>query len=201
MTIDTSIGSMIIPAIKDFVEKPNMRVRFYHNGNVNTIRGVAVDHFIAFYFTPDEFQKMVEETAEKQRLTKIEYFETMKEKMDKAFEELPVEFQNRIKRFRNNNPSYRYDYEAGELYVCREAVKIATALKTESEINRFRTMSVEAQRKLVGLDDGHSGNTIGCAALLAKLYVTKPELVEKIHGWACPIVGCQKYGCEPRKED
>jgi hypothetical protein len=47
----------------------------------------------------------------------------------------------------------------------------------------------------VPLADGHSGNTVGCACLLARLYLTSPEDVARMHGALTPLVGCAEYGC------
>lgn len=44
-------------------------------------------------------------------------------------------------------------------------------------------------------DDGHSGNTFGCAARLAYHYLTEQENIVREHGALVPLVGCEKYGC------
>ena len=49
-----------------------------------------------------------------------------------------------------------------------EAVKIFEALKTPEAIEDFHEKSFEAQKSSVpALDEGHSGNTFGCATRLA----------------------------------
>ena len=55
--------------------------------------------------------------------------------------------------------------------------------------------NVDKQKMIVPIDDGHSGNTFGCAVMLAILYVTSPEYIIKAHGALAPLVGCEAYGC------
>ncbi len=43
--------------------------------------------------------------------------------------------------------------------------------------------------------DEHSGNTFGVACKLAHCYAAEPDLVPKMHGALCPLVGCESYGC------
>jgi hypothetical protein len=53
--------------------------------------------------------------------------------------------------------------------------------------------------EVLGVSDGHSGNTFGCALNLAILYLNEPEFVVKQHGALAVLVGCEKYGC-PHEE-
>lgn len=51
-------------------------------------------------------------------------------------------------------------------------------------------LSYEEQREVVpNLNDGHSGNTFGCACALAFAYLDCPENVPKMHGALSPLVG------------
>ena len=84
-----------------------------------------------------------------------------------------------------------------ELFCCEEAIKIATALGTEDKVRVFGRLEHEEQKKMVpGLDYGeHSGNTFGTSVQLALFYVSRPEMLYKVHGALCPLVGCNTYGC------
>src|SRR5690606_38613321 len=44
---------------------------------------------------------------------------------------LPECFQKRIARFRRNNPDFYWEYEAYEMAVCVDAVKIADAMRND----------------------------------------------------------------------
>lgn len=50
------------------------------------------------------------------------------------------------------------------------------------------------QKEVIGLADGHSGNTAGAALMLARLYIESPEYVARLHGALSPLVGSADYG-------
>ena len=110
---------------------------------------------------------------------------------------LPKPFRDRIQGFRNWKPeTWKYNFEAYELFTCEQAVEIAKSLKSPEEIQKFYKQSFEDQKKRVPvLSDEHSGNTFGTACLLAKIYLTNPDLITQAHGALCPLVGCDDYGC------
>ena len=83
-----------------------------------------------------------------------------------------------------------------DMACCVSAVKIADKLKTKDDITNFYNMDCKQQEKLIpGITGYHSGNSFGMACLLAKMYVTKPELIPMYHGAMCGLVGCKEYGC------
>jgi hypothetical protein len=57
----------------------------------------------------------------------------------------------------------------------------------------------QRQKQLLGMANGHSGNTFGCALHLAFVYTEAPEFVVEQHGALTPLVGCEAYGC-PHEE-
>jgi hypothetical protein len=117
--------------------------------------------------------------------------------MDADYDALPDDFKQRIDRFRKNNPDFRVDYEAYEMFCCMEAIKIANACKTVENVDKFYK---SGNSKLVpDLSDGHSGNTFGCACLLAKLHLESPELVHQAYGAMSPLVGSKDYGDVPHE--
>lgn len=116
--------------------------------------------------------------------------------MDKQYEALPEVFRNRIDRFRSNNPSFRWEHERYELFVCEEAVDLANHIPNPDELKKFFDLPHEEQIKIhPNLSNNHSGNTFGATCSLAYLYLTNPDAVELGHGALCSLVGCKNYGC------
>jgi hypothetical protein len=181
--------------------KPGDVVRRYGRGIGFSVRGLFLNGKKVRYQTAAEMEAEHKRENEERHAKKCREFEEQKAERDRRYEALPEIFRKRIDKFRRNNPNFRVEYEPYELFCCEEAVKIAAALKTPEEIDRFYKLPWEEQRALVPIDEGHSGNTFGCACMLAKLYLTRPEYVEQMHGALAPLVGSQEYGCVPSGED
>jgi len=179
---------------------PGEVVRTYGDGFGRPVRGLFIGGRKAWYRTEAEQEEKHRRDAEAYDRKKWEEFERDREGMDARFRSLPQCFRRRIGRFRRNNPDFRWQYEAYELFVCEEAVKIARALKTGAAIELFHAATWDEQRARVpDLVDGHSGNTFGASTRLAWLYVSGDEEgVEKMHGALAPLVGSEEYGCVPR---
>jgi len=164
----------------------------------HVVRGIVINNDVVFYRTPVEqaleHKKWLiqEENREKKE------FEKNKAKLDASFDKLPEVFQHRITKFRTNNPNFRWKYESYEMFVCEEAIKIASILKTDEEITKWKELTFDEQMKKVPISDQHSGNTFGMAVYLARLYLVQPENVVKLHGALAPLVGSKEYGCVPR---
>lgn len=171
-------------------------VRFYPAGISGVVRGFFVNGKRIFYRTVAEDRAKFESEQRQIKKEKKADFEAKRSNYDMRYADLPEVFQRRLDRFREHNKDFRWDLEPYELFVCEEAVKIAKHLKTEAAIVAWKDLSWEKQKKQVPIDDGHSGNTFGCACLLARLYVTKPDLVAQAHGALTPLVGCKEYGCD-----
>jgi hypothetical protein len=92
-------------------------------------------------------------------------------------------------------PGPGYDPTKYEIFVMKEAVKIADTLKTPEAVEAFARTSWEEQKRLVSLSVDHSGNTFGAACRLAHVFLKEPALVPQMHGALCPLVGCESYGC------
>jgi hypothetical protein len=135
-------------------------------------------------------------------LRNIADFRKARADLDARYRRLPDCFRKRIDKFRRNNPDFRWRFESYEMLVCDDAVRMADALKTPAEVERFRDLDYKEQRRLVpGLDEGHSGNSFYCALRLAHLYVSnRLDEVEKMYGALAPLVGSEEYGCVPRTE-
>jgi hypothetical protein len=110
---------------------------------------------------------------------------------------LPEPFRQRFEFFMRK-ADWGWDFGPYELFVCEEAVKIAS-LKPESMAEFIAMKDYEAQEAIataIGLAwDNHSGNTFGAACVLARSFVSHPELLPEMHGALCPLVGCKVYGC------
>jgi hypothetical protein len=123
-------------------------------------------------------------------------YNSRKDDFDLRISRLPAVFQDRINSFRKHSCEWGPRFEAHELYVCEQAIAIADALKTGDQVKSFYSLGFDEQRKLVpGIDDGHSVNSFGTACQLAKAYLESAEIVTKMHGALCSLVGCNDYGC------
>ena len=175
-----------IPKVGDLIVAQTSRT--------NTIRGVILNGVQIFYKTDeqleDEHKAWVEEYKRKQK----EDFEKNRAQLDKDFDSLPQPFQDRITRFRENNPEFRVEGEGYEMFCCTEAVKMAETLKTSEEVEKFSKLDYNEQKKLVNFDDGHSGNTFGCAVKLAYWYLKEHGLVSQMHAALSPLVGSEQSG-------
>jgi hypothetical protein len=191
----------------------------------SSIRGVVINNKVVFYRTPKEDNAHHKQWCLDQDKEKKEEYENTKKKiLDADYAKLPPIFQQRIDKFRKNNPDFRWKYEDYEMFVCKEAVKIATTLKTKDAVWEYWALSswddktinkLKEKKKMnkkeldgyrkglekrIGLDDGHSGNTYGMACKLAYLWAAKPEFVVKHYGALAPLVGSEEYGCVPKKK-
>lgn len=179
--------------------KPGQTAKFYGRGTGYIVRGLVVDGYCYFYRTPEE-QEQKDRADENARAKKrVVDFRKNKAALDAAYNDLPPEFKRRLDRFRNGNPNFRRDFEGYEMSCCTDAVNIATRLKTVEAIEVWRNLPYEQQQKQVSFFDGHSGNSFGCAVMLAKLWLTNPDAVEFAHGALTPLVGCKDYGCTHEK--
>jgi hypothetical protein len=176
------------------VPKEGDTVTLYTKGFSHII-GMDLNGERCFLFTEEELeQHRIKELARMEK-EQQERFERDRVQMDKDYESLPGCFQKRIDRFRANNPKFRVEFEAYELFCCTEAVKIANACKTPEAVLRFNNNEWDQQVKQVpDLSDGHSGNTFGCAVVLAYWYLTDEEGVKKLHGSLSPLVGSEAFG-------
>jgi hypothetical protein len=171
--------------------------KLYGRGFGYTVRGFAVGDLTYFYETAAKNEERHRKEAEKAKAEWLDKFIAEREEFDQKVAALPEEFRRRIHRFLLTTKEWGAEFGGYELFCCSEAVKIAGALKTDEAIVAFAKASNEEQKRMVpgGSFDEHSGNTFGTSALLARAYVTRPELLSKHHGALCPLVGCKQYGC------
>lgn len=170
--------------------------RFYGEGFGRPVRGLDINGREVFYRTPEQQEEYHRQQTIKHQNEKKREFARAQSRLDLDYDSLPRSFQKRLDTFRRNNPDFRWDMEAYEMSVCKDAVRIAETLKTEEAIAAFYELSWEQQLERVpGLFEGHSGNSFGAACLLARLYLRDSKLVEIAHGALCSLVGCKDYGC------
>ncbi|MCK5413493.1 MAG: hypothetical protein KAI57_03930 [Candidatus Pacebacteria bacterium] len=84
-----------------------------------------------------------------------EEYERNREWLAKKFHELPTFFKKRIKYFQDKNPDF-WKKEVYETFVCLEAVKIATTLKTVDAVQENMDESYSTQIDSSKLSAGHS---------------------------------------------
>ena len=177
-----------------------MNARSYSRGVGCQVRGFFLDGVCLYYRTEDQQRQEHARWAREQDEKKKREFAFLRENLDLRYKLLPKVFQQRIDKFRRNNPDFRWEYESYEMFCCEEAVKIANYLETPERVDAFRKLDSRQQYLLVPLSDQHSGNTFGCACLLAYWYLKNPDNIVKLYGALAPLVGSEEYGCVPRKE-
>lgn len=168
----------------------------YGDGFGRPVRGIVVAGRPYRYETREEMKARFEQEAAAAKAEREAKFEASREETDRRIEALPEPFRARLYRFQmQGGRKFRTDFEGYELFACEQAVLIAATVP-ESGLDEFRELPWEGQLAAVpGLSDGHSGNTFGCAVLLARVFLKSPELVQDVHGAMAPLVGCAEYGC------
>lgn len=172
-----------------------------HCKGFSHIRGMDINGTKIFYKTDEELETHRQKEMEKYEQKKKDDFEKSKSKLDAQYDSLPIYFKQRIDKFRTNNPDFRVDYEAYELFCCMEAIKIANGCKTLENVIKFHkdSFSDEMKQLVPNLDDGHSGNTFGAACQLAIVYLQSPKQLRSVHGALAPLVGSADYGDSLKK--
>lgn len=182
------------------VPKAGDAARLYGEGIGRPVRGLVINGLPVFYRTPEQQAREEEARSTEYHANKRMAFEENKAAQDADYATLPPEFRARIDRFRRNRADWRWEHEPYELSVCKDAVLIAEQFRGHTNpaeaISTFHESDWEVQKALIpGLFDGHSGNSFGAACFLARLYLERPDLIDKSHGALCPLVGCEDYGC------
>lgn len=168
----------------------------YGDGLGRPVRGIVVAGRPYRYETPEEMKARFEQEAATARAEREAKFDASREETDLRIEALPEPFRARLYRFQmQGGRKFRTDFESYELFTCEQAVLIAATVPP-ADLAAFREMTWEAQLAAVpGLSEGHSGNTFGCAVLLARVFLESPERLQDVHGAMAPLVGCAEYGC------
>lgn len=171
------------------------KITIYSTSAFGTVRGIDINDKSLFSKTDMELEAYRIRKLEEYQQKQIEDFKKNEATLDAQYAALPQFFKDRIDRFRSNNPNFRVEFESYEMFCCNEALKIADKLKTSKEVRSFIVKPTDQQMALVpNLDNGHSGNTFGCACHLAIVYLDMPEAVSKVHGSLSPLVGSKAFG-------
>ncbi|MFA5299266.1 MAG: hypothetical protein WC389_13840 [Lutibacter sp.] len=188
--------SFYVPKDSKIKPEVGMLARFYGKGIGYTVRGLFLDGQKVFYKTDAEEKIEHQKWCDDENRKKKDDYENNKADYDLRYDKLPLVFRQRLDKFRNTNPDFRWKYEPYELFCIEQAVIFAEHFKTPLVLKQWKELDYKSQKKaLPELSDDHSGNTFSCAYGLAHTYLTNPELVVKMHGALTTLVGCEEYGC------
>lgn len=195
-------GGSISAPLAEGVRAPEVgdTIRLFGRGFGYPVRGLGlVVHGVLIglyrYQTADEAKAAHEAWCAQQKQQRNEAWTAQSAAFAEKIKALPDVFRERIEFFMRK-ADWGPEFGPYEIFACTEAVKIATAFRTEEEVRDFQKKPYEEQRKaLPALSEDHSGNTFGTACSLARFYLKEPELVPKMHGAMCPLAGCEDYGC------
>jgi hypothetical protein len=172
-------------------------MRCYGKGIGYTVRGIAINGRVYRYRTAAEAEQDHREMVARMAKRRTDDYEAKRAEFEARVAALPEPFRLRIQRFRDlGGDKWRHGFEPYELFACEQAAAFADALKTVDDLDAFRALNFEEQLlRVPAMSDSHSGNTFGAACLLARGMIEAPELLPKIHGAMCGLVGCEYYGC------
>jgi len=183
---------LYVKKIKNFIPTENMSIKIYGKGFGYPVRGVEINGNIFYYLTPAQQEKKHKKMCIEMDKRDKNNFIKNKKSLDKKYNSLPQCFKERIDGFRKNNKDFRWKFEAYEMFCCQEAIKIAEYFKSPKKIMDWKNKKYTPMPKCI--DEGHSGNTFGCAVVLAYNYLLNPQNVNRIHGALSPLVGSKEYG-------
>lgn len=119
------------------VDKPRAgdALTIYTMGGLWTqIRGCRLRDTELYFQTEEEIEAANAQERREIEARKRAKFEEERSELDRRFAALPECFRDRIARRRTNNPSFRWEYESYEMFVCEQAVEIAKwAVAVEGE--------------------------------------------------------------------
>lgn len=176
--------------------EPGELARLYGKGFGYTVRGVVIGGRVYRYESEQEEADSRQRYIDEQKRERREKLDAERDERDQRIAALPEPLRRRIWGFHAATPNWRAEYEPYELFVCEEAAKIQRVLETRQAIADFSRKPWEEQKaQLPEVSSDHSGNTFGMACQLAATLADRPDLVPKMHGAMCPLVGCKDYGC------
>lgn len=159
-----------------------------------SFHGQALNGTVIWYLTVEEEEAERQKMLADMKAKRLADFEKNREQMDRDYDALPPLFKVRIDRFRKANPDFRVEHEGYEMFVCSQAVAFAEWAQNEVALEAWAKLPYAKQREMCpDMDDGHSGNTFGCAVALAREYLTHRERVPLMNGALAPLVGTADY--------
>lgn len=179
---------------------------FTHQGSI--IHGIDLDGVELFYHDKARQEQDAEQRKADHDARLKADFERDHEQIDADWLELPEVYRERVERFRQNNPDFRWQFESYELFSCKEAHKFADIVRqkmaddgidADEAIGWWQGLDYTEQEAL-GMSEGHSGNTFGAACRFAYWEVTEPLTLLRDHGALATLVGCDEYGCHTQDD-
>ena len=108
------------------------------------VRGVVVNHRVAFYHSPEEWDVRVQERSEAWYADLRELRRTYEKEYTERFEMLPEAYRRRIERLRDADPEFRETLEVRELMISHQALMLAEVLRA----NEGSALDIETLRGL-----------------------------------------------------
>ncbi len=176
---------------------PGETARLYGKGFGYQVRGIVINARVYRYLTEEQEAARHAQWCRDEEAKRQAKLDTELADRDARRAKLPAPFRERIEGFIAARPDWRRDHEGYELFVCEEAAELAQHLQTPEAMRAFAAASYDEQKRQAPQlkYSEHSGNTFGAMGALARRALESPELVPKMHGALCPLVGCKEYGC------
>jgi len=218
----TKVDGWIFGIQKEWNIKPKVGdiARFYGRGIGYIVRGLDINGRQCYYRTKEQQNAKDAKSNADWIAEQKASFEKNKIKLDEKYQKLFKVFQQRIDRFRANNPDFRWKYESYEIFCCEQAMIIVKAVEERLKraalkkclntrrfikflpniklliLNKLNNLPYEKQKQAIPeISDDHSGNTFGCSMTLAALYLSDcPHNIVRLHGALSPLVGSEEYG-------
>lgn len=153
------------------------RITVYGKYSIS-IRGIDINGVECYYYSKEELNEKHRKWIIEEENKIKEYFEKVgKALQDEIYRNLPIVFQKRIDILRAKDTNFRWKYEAYELFIYKEAMKIVGTLKEPEAIKKFCSLTLEEQIKIVELDHSHSDNSSSSSIKLAYIYLVRPEIL------------------------
>lgn len=217
LTFENGLGTFITPDEGTRTPVPGDTLRLYLTGKTllgSSIRGAAFERpeglEVLFYVSRQEHaakaRREAEAREEKRRHEekRRQEFEAVEAELRAKISALPPVFQDRIERFEAfGGKKWAIQCLAYEIFVCEQAVKLADAhpdVLRREDIATFWEM-IDLLTADGYSNEEHSGNTLGAAVHLGRLYLQSAEQVPYGHAALCPLLGCKDAACfAARKE-
>lgn len=157
--------------------KPGDRLRVYGRGLGSEVEGLALNGRVIFWHSERQLKARRAAWLARYEIEKQERFERERASLDARYDALPAPFKVRLDRFRAEDPRFRVDAEGYESFILQQAALLFEHFRTEEAISAWARLGsaeggydLEEQMRQApeGWDDGHSGNTHGCAIAFAR---------------------------------
>lgn len=178
------------------------RMIVYGRGLGYPVRGIDIGGRVYLYMTEAQHEQAEIDERLAAKAKRLAEFVAGRAEFNRRVSALPIKLRERMEQFLATSDEWGAAHGNYELFVCEEAAKVLGAFSSSKDIEAFWHSSYENQKAAVpGLAyDKHSGNTLGAALMLARVYLTNRDLVPVAHAAICPLVGCSNAGCYAGRE-